>query len=143
MTFTLTARVALLAEEGDRFAAMTGSGGQVALGSASSEPPSGMVSPMEAVLVALGGCLGMSIAPMLRKMRQNVTRYEVRVTGIETEPWPRVFESIDVEHIFAGDALDAAAVERAVTLGETRYCGVSAMLGKAVPITHHITIVPA
>ncbi|HEX8728515.1 MAG TPA: OsmC family protein [Ktedonobacterales bacterium] len=142
MTFTLTANVTL-AEDGDRFAAITGSGGQVALGAASAEPPSGMVSPMEAVLVALGGCLGMSIAPMLRKMRQSVTRYELRVTGIETEPWPRVFESISVEHIFAGDGLDAAAVERAVTLGETRYCGVSAMLGKAVPITHHITIVPA
>ncbi len=140
MTFTLTARVAQA--EGDRFAATTGSGGQVALGSASSDPPSGMVSPMESVLVALGGCLGMSIAPMLRKMRQSVTSYELRVTGIETEPWPRVFSSIAVEHVSAGDGLDAAAVERAVTLGETRYCGVSAMLGKAVPITHHITIVP-
>ncbi|HEX2350383.1 MAG TPA: OsmC family protein [Ktedonobacterales bacterium] len=143
MTFTLTARVALLDGEGDRFDATTGSGGQVALGSASTDPPSGMVSPMESVLVALGGCLGMSIAPMLRKMRQSVTSYEIHVTGEETEPWPRVFSSIAVEHVFAGDGLDPAAVERAVTLGETRYCGVSAMLGQAVPITHRITIAPA
>ena len=140
MEHTLTARVALV--EGDRFDAVTGSGGRAALGSASADPPSGLVSPMEALLVALGGCLGMSVAPMLRKMRQPVARYEIRVSGEVTEPWPRVFSSIAVEHVFAGEGLDPAAVERAVTLGETRYCGVSAMLGKAVPITHHTTIVP-
>jgi putative redox protein len=143
MTHTLTTTLALLMEEGDPFAVTTGSGGQVALGAASAEPPSGMVSPMEAVLVALGGCLGMSVAPMLRKMRLAVTRYEIQISGVVTEPWPRVFESIAVEHTFAGEALDPAAVERALTLAETRYCGVSAMLRQAVPITHHITIVPA
>lgn len=141
MTFTLTARVSLV--EGDRFDAVTGSGGRAALGSASVDPPSGVVSPMEALLVALGGCLGMSIAPMLRKMRQPVASYEIRVSGDETEPWPRVFSAIAVEHVFAGEGLDPAAVERAVTLGETRYCGVSAMLGRAVPITHRVTINPA
>ena len=138
MEHTLTARVALV--EGDRFDAVTGSGGRAALGSASADPPSGLVSPMEALLVALGGCLGMSVAPMLRKMRQPVARYEIRVSGEVTEPWPRVFSAIAIEHVFAGEGLDPAAIERAVTLGETRYCGVSAMLGQVVPITHRLSI---
>jgi putative redox protein len=141
MAHALTASVTLVA--GDRFAATTGSGGQTPLEPANDATPTGAISPMEAMLVALGGCLGMSIAPILRKTRQQVTRYEIRVSGALSERLPRVFESIAVEHVIVGERLDTAAIERALTLGETRYCGVSAMLGKAVPITHHLTILVA
>lgn len=133
-----TASVALVA--GDVFTATTGSGGQTSLKPVNEVEPVGALGPMETVLVALGGCLGMSIAPILRKMRQPVTRYEIRIHGAVSEPHPRVFEAITVEHVFAGDGLDLAAVERAVLLGETRYCGVSAMLSKAVPISNHVTL---
>ena len=34
-----------------------------------------------------------------------------------------------------------AAIERALALAETRYCGASAMLGKAAHITHRLTLV--
>ena len=138
MAHAMTAHVALV--EGDRFAATTGSGGQTPLEPSSDLAPTGAISPMEAVLVALGGCLGMSVAPILRKTRQHVTRYEIRVNGSVSERLPRVFETITVEHVIAGDALDRAAIERALTLAETRYCGVSAMLCATVRITHHLTI---
>lgn len=139
MAHALTATVRLVA--GDRFDAVTGSGGQAALApAAETEEPTGAVSPMEALLVALGGCLGMVIAPMLARMRQQVTRYEIVVSAALTERPPRVFEQITVEHFIAGDGLELAAVERALTLAETRYCGVSAMLGKAAQISHRITL---
>ena len=98
------------------------------------------VSPMELLLVALGGCLGMSVVPILRKMRQEVTAYEMRVTGERSHGWPVVFTGIVVEHRVTGHALDVAAIERAIALAEARYCGVSAMLGKAVPLTHTLTL---
>jgi putative redox protein len=138
MAHELRASVTLVA--GDRFAATTGSGGHAPLAPANATAPTGAVSPMEALLVALGGCLGMSVAPILRKMRQPVARYELHISGALSERLPRVFETITVEHIIAGEGLDPAAIERALGLAETRYCGVSAMLGKAVPITHHLTI---
>lgn len=138
MERTLTASVALV--EGDRFDAVTGSGGRAALGSASADPPSGVVSPMEALLVALAGCLGMSVAPILRKTRQRVTRYEVSASGVLTSAPPRVFETITVAHTFVGVNLDRRAIERAVALAEERYCGASAMLGKAARISHTITM---
>jgi putative redox protein len=141
MAHALTASVALVA--GDHFTATTGSGGQTPMEPTNTTAPTGAISPMEALLVALGGCMGMSVAPMLRKMRQQVTRYELRVSGALSERHPRVFEAITVEHIMAGDGLDAAAIERALTLAEERYCGASAMLRKAVEITHHLTILAA
>ena len=138
MAHELTASVALTA--GDRFSATTGSGGQASL-APSGETPTGAIGPMEALLVALGGCLGMSVAPILRKMRQRVTSYEIVVSGALTERPPRVFERIAVEHRITGSDLDRSAIERALTLAETRYCGASAMLGKAAQISHHLTLI--
>jgi putative redox protein len=139
MAHELTASVSLVA--GDHFAALTGSGGRAPLAPTDGETLTHAISPMEALLVALGGCLGMSVAPILRKMRQQVTRYEIRVSGALTERAPRVFTTIAVEHIITGADLDAAAIERAIALAETRYCGASAMLGKAAQITHHLTLI--
>ena len=140
MAHALTATVALV--EGDRCAAMTGSGGAADLAPAAEDgAPTGAVSPMEALLVGLAGCLGMSVAPILRKMRQPVSRYEVRARGELTARPPCVFEAISVEHTFTGAGLDRRAIERAVALAEERYCGASAMLGKAARITHTITLI--
>jgi putative redox protein len=40
----------------------------------------------------------------------------------------------------SGIDIDRAAVERAVELSETKYCSAQAMLCKAFPIEHRITI---
>ncbi len=140
MAHALTATTTLI--EGDRFAAATGSGGGADLAPAADDGSlTGAVSPMEALLVALAGCLGMSVTPILRKMRQPVTRYEVHARGELTTRPPRIFEAITVEHIFSGAGLDRHAIERAVTLAEERYCGASAMLGKAAHISHTIIFI--
>ena len=140
MAHSLSARVALV--EGDHFSAATGSGGAAEMTPAAEDgAATGAISPMEALLVALAGCLGMSVAPILRKTRQRVTRYEIRAHGDLTARLPRVFEAITVEHTFAGVGLDRRAIERAVALAEERYCGASAMLGKVARITHSITFI--
>lgn len=139
MARTLTARMSQV--EGERFTAATGSGGYAPLAPTAYEEPTGTISPMEALLVALGGCIGISVAPIFRKMRLPIARYEVIVTGALTERLPRVFEAIAVEHVIEGADLDIAAIERALLLAETKYCGASAMLGKAATITHSITLV--
>lgn len=127
--------------EGERFETTTGSGGEVHLAPTAYVEPTGTVSPMEALLVALGGCMGISVAPIFGKMRQRVTGYEIIVRGDLTERLPRVFEAITVEHHITGVGLDATAIQRALTLAEERYCGASAMLSKAARITHTVMLV--
>jgi putative redox protein len=97
-------------------------------------------SPMETLLVALSGCTGMDVISLLRKMRQNVTAYEVRVSGIQADEHPRIFTSVDVEHIVTGVSLEAAKVQRAVELSATRYCPVSATLAGVGTVQHRATI---
>jgi putative redox protein len=99
--------------------------------------------PMELLLVGLAGCTGMDVISILRKKRQDVTGYEVHVTGVRAEEPPMVFVEITVEHIVTGHHIQPEAVARAIELSKERYCGAGAMLGKVAHLTHTYRIVEA
>jgi|SRR5579884_2743509 putative redox protein len=135
-----TASVAL--HEGMSFRGYTGTGYEFTLDAA---PEVGGQErgprPMELVLLALAGCTGMDVIAILRKMRQDVTGYEVHVRGEERAPeHPKVYTRVSVEHVVRGRNLSEAAVARAVELSATRYCPVSAMLGGTARVTHSYRI---
>lgn len=127
---------------GMRFEAEAGSGHRLVMDTADVEEggQNAGFSPMELPLVALAGCTGMDVVSILRKQRQDLTGYTVSVRGVRTDEHPKVFVQIEVEHSFTGRGLKREAIQRAVTLSETKYCSVSAMLGKSATITHTIHI---
>jgi putative redox protein len=96
--------------------------------------------PMEMLLVALAGCAGVGISSLLRKMRQEVAAYEIRVHGERSEHDPKVFTSITVEHIFTGRNLQPASIQRAIDLDTSGYCGVNVMLSSSAQIKHSFQI---
>ena len=100
-------------------------------------------SPMEMLLVALAGCMGISVISVLQKKRQDVTAYQLRVHGVRATEHPKVFVEITIEHFVTGHHIQPAAVARSIELGETRYCGASAMLGKTAKITNTFQIIEA
>ena len=131
-------------EDGMRFDIETGSGHHIILDAA--EHNGGQDTgprPMEMLLVALAGCAGMDIITILRKKRQKVSAYEIRVHGARVEEHPRVFVKITVEHILTGQAIQPEAVQRAIDLTEEKYCGASAILGKTATITHTYHLIEA
>jgi putative redox protein len=91
-------------------------------------------SPMQAVLAAVGGCGAMDVISILRKMRQEVESYEIRVSATRASEHPKVFTGIDLRHIVSGLEVNEANVARAIQLTITRYCPVYAMLAPVVPI---------
>ncbi len=140
MANDMTVRATL--EAGMRFDVETGSGHHVILDAA--EHNGGQNSgpqPMEMLLVALAGCSGMDILSILRKKRQDITGYELRIHGMRAEEHPKVYLDITLEHIFTGHNIRPEAVERAIELTEERYCGASAMLGKTATIGHTFSII--
>src|SRR5436853_3570354 len=46
-------------------------------------------SPMELLLIALGGCTGADVISILEKKRQRVTAYEIEVRGTRRDQHPR------------------------------------------------------
>ena len=100
-------------------------------------------SPMETVLLALGGCTGMDVISILVKMRAPLAGLEIAISADRADEHPRVFTRIALEYVFVGDGLRPEQVSRAVELSQERYCSVSAMLRKAAELTYSWRIVPA
>jgi putative redox protein len=92
------------------------------------------VRPMQMVLIALGGCTGMDVVEILRKKKQEVTSYEINISGERQDEHPRVFTKIEVEHVVRGRNLNPGAVQRAVQLSTDKYCSIVSMLRDAVEI---------
>jgi putative redox protein len=100
-------------------------GGTVQMGKLNDQPG---VSPMELILVGLAGCTGVDIVDILRKKRQDVRGFKVKVRGLRADTYPMVYKKIDIVYQIWGDDVDRTAIERAIQLSQDKYCSVSAML---------------
>jgi putative redox protein len=108
-----------------------------------SGPDARYPNPVQAVLSSVAGCSGMDVISILRKMRQEVTGYEIEVTGERREEHPRAFTRIEILHRVRGHDLSPAAVEEAIRLSDTKYCSVHAMLESAVKLVSRFEVLPA
>ncbi len=122
---------------GMRFAGMPESGPGITLDAMPEHGGSGQgPSPMETVLLALGGCTGMDVVSILGKMRAPLEGLEIRITADRAPTHPQVFTRIALEYVFSGPGLQADQVKRAVELSQERYCSVSAMLRRTADLTY-------
>ncbi|HUN83855.1 MAG TPA: OsmC family protein [Terracidiphilus sp.] len=94
-------------------------------------------SPMEAVLMALCSCTSVDVVGILQKKRQPLTGLRVTATATQAPAPPRVFTQIKLTYAVGGH-LSRKAVEDAVSLSKNKYCSVSLMLEKAVPVEYEI-----
>jgi len=98
------------------------------------------VRPKELLLIGLAGCTGSDVVSILQKKRVKLTDFEINIAAQQCEPHPKVFTHIDLEYVFYGKDIKGKDVERAIELSTTTYCGVSAMLSKAMTINHSYRI---
>ncbi|HNV49977.1 MAG: OsmC family protein [Bacteroidales bacterium] len=96
--------------------------------------------PKPLLLAGLGGCTGMDVISILRKMRVEPEYFNVVVLAESTNEHPMYYKKIHIEYQFRGKDLPMDKLEKAVNLSQERYCGVSFMLGKASEITSEIKI---
>ena len=99
--------------------------------------------PIELVAIALGGCTGFDVINILRKKRQQVTGYEVRVEAEQAPTPPNVFTSVRIHHLVTGIDVSPQAVEDAIRLSEEKYCSVGAMVQKSAELHTTFEIVAA
>lgn len=96
--------------------------------------------PMELIAISLAGCTAMDVISILRKKRQNITAFEIRVHAEQADQHPHDFTQIQLEYVFTGHNISRTAVERAIELSSQTYCPAQSMLGKVVPIEHIFSI---
>jgi putative redox protein len=126
---------------GLRFVAIDSSGHSIVMDASKSFGGEGSgFSPMQLLLVALGGCTGMDVVNILRKQRQEVDDLEIVVSGERAEEPPRVYNNIRVEYRIKGKDIKENAVKRAIQLSEDKYCSVGAMLRAKAKVTSNYGI---
>ena len=91
-------------------------------------------TPMELLLIALGGCTAVDVESILKKKRERVSDYRVEVRGFRRDEHPRAYTRIEVRHIVRGRGIKERSVAEAVELSETKYCSVAATLRPGVEL---------
>jgi putative redox protein len=124
-----------------RFLAESGSGHALPmhakiLGDQGSTAP----SPMEYVLMGMGGCTCVDVVHILDKGRHDVRDCIAEVEADRAPEDPKIFTRIHVHFIVTGKNLKPEVVERAIHLSAEKYCSASIMLAKTATITHDFEI---
>ena len=94
--------------------------------------------PKPFVLTALAGCTGMDVAAMLRRANKDPHDFDMKVIGDISKKVPIEYISIHVVYDFRGAEENRDATLNAVTESQEKYCGVSSMLKKALPVTWEV-----
>lgn len=98
------------------------------------------IRPMEMIAFGLAGCTAMDVLSILRKKRQNVTQFEVKVDAPRSPEYPKVFTRAEITYVVSGRNVDEAAVLRSIELTATRYCPAQIMFEQAFPMALHYEI---
>ena len=102
--------------------------------------PSKGASPMELLLMGVGGCSAIDVVMILKKQRQEITSYKMEVEGQRKEVRDaKPFEAIHVKLYLEGK-IDETKALRAAQLSFEKYCSVSITLEASVKITYSIVL---
>lgn len=94
--------------------------------------------PKPFVLTALSGCTGMDIVAILRKAEKTVDDFDMKVIGEISKQAPIEYTAIHVIYTFKGGGDHLEPALQAVTDSQEKYCGVSSLLKKAIPVTWEV-----
>lgn len=97
------------------------------------------VSPMEAVLMAAGGCSGIDVVGILEKMRQPLEDLDIIVSGERQDEHPRYYKTIHIKYLLKGQ-LDHVKVKRAIELSLDKYCSVTNGLVPKAQVSYEFEI---
>ncbi len=96
-------------------------------------------SPKTLALTSIGGCTAMDVVSLLKKYRQVVKKFTLHVESELTSEHPKVFSKVQLTYNLDGEIDPEKALE-ATRLSMTKYCGVSAMFSKSVPLTYEVIV---
>ena len=97
-------------------------------------------TPKPLLMASMGGCTGMDVVSLAKKMRQEVESLEIILKGTIADEHPMKYEAIHMIFQFTGKDLDAEKLQKAVDMSQDKYCGVAATLKDTVKLTYEISI---
>lgn len=115
-------------------------GNSILLNSISQSENSEGVSPMESLLMAVAGCSGIDMVSILKKQRQEITKFSAEVEGerIQVDE-AKPFKTILVKFFVEGK-INPKKAERAASLSFEKYCSVSKTLEPNVTVNYEVFV---
>jgi putative redox protein len=96
-------------------------------------------TPMELLLMALGGCVSIDLGLILTKQKQVLDEYSLEINGERDETPAKAFKSIHLYFQLKGE-VDKTKAEKAVELALNKYCSVAQSLSKSIEITFTVSV---
>lgn len=129
--------------EGRRFVGSADSGHSIVIDASEEDTVHGKtsLSPMQLILLGVGGCSAIDVLHILQKGRSDVVDCVVDVEGARADTDPKVFTDLHMIYTVTGRKLSEDKVERAVQLSAEKYCSASVMMGQIANITREIKII--
>ncbi|MEE8577634.1 MAG: OsmC family protein [candidate division Zixibacteria bacterium] len=97
--------------------------------------------PTELLLYGIAGCTGIDIVSIMKKMRQEMTSLEIRVSGHQNDDYPRPFHTVEIKFIASGPKVDRDKLAQAIELSESKYCVVSQTIEKEAKVSSSFEII--
>lgn len=94
--------------------------------------------PKPLMLTALTGCTGMDVLALLRKKGIELIDFDINAKGEISTYTPIQYTAIHIDYLCKGAQEHLEATQEAIRLSQDRYCGVSAMFKKIMPVTWNI-----
>ena len=89
------------------------------------------IRPMQMLLMGLGGCSAIDIVMILKKQRQDVKDFSMKISGErEAGKEPSLWKEVKMIFILAGN-IDEEKAARACELSMNKYCSVAETLKKS------------
>jgi putative redox protein len=118
MTENGTLTLTTVAGDGLSFSAAFPRGTLVMESGAAAQAP----NPVQALLASVGACIAIDVITVLRKQRQQVTAYEVLLSGDRATTVPHRFTHIRYTHRITGHAVKREGIDLALKLAMDKYC---------------------
>ncbi len=89
------------------------------------------VRPMQLLLMGLGGCSGIDIVSILKKQRQTIEGFDMKIEGErEVGAEPSLWKTVHIVFELKGD-IDMDKARRACALSMDKYCSVAETIRRA------------
>ncbi|MEJ2746792.1 MAG: OsmC family protein [Anaerolineae bacterium] len=98
------------------------------------------VKPSDLLLLSLASCSAHDVVLILERQRQKLHDLYIEVEAQNAPEPPYQFTDIHLHYVVAGEDLDLAKVERAVSLSEEKYCSVAATVRGVANLTHSVAL---
>jgi putative redox protein len=98
--------------------------------------------PKILMLVSLAGCTGVDVVSLLNKMKVNFSDFTINVEAHLTKVHPVMYDDVTITYSIKVSKADESKVEKAVTLSQDKYCGVSNMFRAFAKLSNKIVFLP-